>query len=672
MRKAGRRRVMIVHTLCLGVLCLWGIASAAEGAAPQASPVQQRIETLLARVGLGADGSTAFLQACRLIARTRGEGLVTDRELEDIAESLRHVPEPVKDKDAILAKFVQDKLTETEGTETAGAQGGDWDYELMRVLAGRFGEGVTLEQAIRLGLASELAMRYREADDPLRELAVLSVAREASPKNQEVYFRLTHDMVRAALAAGNLPLAMLIAREYFVVYDCRLHSKGRDHLLWSMIAEKAAEEGDHAVAFHCARLAFVFQEAQFKDDELMLSKAFAHLGPGMRRLFAAPWPSEEERGDAWFNAISEAWRGVPTAETGKEMRGFAAPRAERTGQGEGGRIALARFHMLLGDDKAAVEALLGQEAATVSADEWRFLCRVLLVVSGDPRILEPASKQNIPLNLPVPVAQRLKRLIGDRYPSDEYAASLKDRFVTAALLGAQAGLQEAVGETPKGHVLRLFAEHAAEAQKAGDRAEAVRALRAIALLAPAGEGDVHKIDAQEKRNILASFLVGATGATEPASIVDEMMGTFPVETPQEQAAEFLRYARLYERGAHVQAFQFHAAHYLYRKEEFTGALSVLDNYEVKDAKKHLLRGLCYVRTDDPEKAKEQLAVVVKEFPDSPQVEQALFVTGWCDLIAGSKEQAAKAFHQLLEQYPAGSYAEKARKFLEGIEPPEDK
>jgi tetratricopeptide (TPR) repeat protein len=661
-------------------------ADSGPDSSAKANPLREEIQKIVSAEeqatggkagGAGQGTDTAFWLACDALAKPTGKELVTDRELADIANSLQEVAKRGAAGDEILGGFIREKTEEIKKAAAQKAESGGSDYELMRALEHQFGPDMTLEGAVRLCYMSELAMRYRAAGRPARELALIWTMRDLSSNDRRTQFCLTHDMVRAALAMGNVALAVDIACEYFARFRCAPLDEEWDCVLFTTIGRKAAQNGDSPTAFQCARMAWLMRPGHGRSDAL-LSEAFACLGPSLWPLFAETWPSKQEKGDKWFDEVAKLWAARTPLAASPAISRFEEDCLKRAIEAKRDRTSVARMQMLLGREKAAIEALVPADGQGLSSDDWYSLCRVLLLTSGDPRILEPGNSQVGKLKLDPAVSQRLLTLIEQNHSRDDYAGSLKEQFVAAGLSGSLTSFEDIAGKAPKGHVLALFFDYARKAVEAGNTADAVTALKAMSMLtapaggtAPAGQAAatpaaVRDVRLQEKREILAWFLVRVPDTSNPEAVVDEMMATFPEGAPREKAREFLRYAQLYDKGKHLAQFKFHAPYYLYRQGEYADAVTALDQYDVEEARKHLLKGLCYLKMDDTEKAKAELKVVLQKFPDAPQVEQALFVIGWCDMISGKRKEAAETFGKLVEKYPKGEYAEKARKLLENL------
>ena len=680
-RKVIRRpRSMLLKIACalavLGSSLAQIHAQAAE--APRISPVRERIMALAAgkEAGNATGKKAAFVVACEVLAKPTGQSAVTYEELKAVNASLAEIAKQDLSGDKVLQEFVQAKLAEIGKASTQEPAVRGSEYEFLRPLEKTFGDGVSLEAVLRSSYMAELAARYGEQQEFSKELALVCAMRDLTWDHRWSHFCLTREMVRIALAMGDVSLARSIACEYFARFRCELMDGNQEYILFADIAKHAGSAGDSATAFQCARLALAMGGVP-KGDAVRLWRVFAYLGPGIGCVLAEPWPSKDGKGERWFDKVSEAWRAVPALPDTPDLAKFAEDGLQRAVESKSSRMAVARMQMLLGREKATVEALIPPDGKPLPDEDWRFLCRLLLLVSGDPRVLDPASAQIEKLGLDPGVAERLRRTLKANPQQSEYVASLREEFMGGALRGTMTALQDVADSVPRGHILALFFEHASQGVESGDTAGAVTALKAmtmtdsfreIAARKGGRQGETPAPDVGEKRAVLAWFLGEVPGGPYAEAIVDEMMTTFPEETPEARAREFLRYAQLYKQGKYVGQCRFYAAHYLYRNARYGETLAVLRDCEATDVRRHLLEGLCYVKTNNMQKAKGALEVVLGKFPDSPQAEQALFLMGWCDLTAGSKAKAAETFKKLIEKYPTGTYAEKARKFLENLEP----
>jgi len=113
---------------------------------------------------------------------------------------------------------------------------------------------------------------------------------------------------------------------------------------------------------------------------------------------------------------------------------------------------------------------------------------------------------------------------------------------------------------------------------------------------------------------------------------------------------------------------------LFRQGQYKEVLSELESFiakykdkfrkEVNDA--ILMKGRCYLQSGDVPKALSEFVKVIVEYPKSEHAPEAAFFVGYCHMLDEKFDEATKAFELVLQDYPAGSFANKASLCLERI------
>ena len=178
--------------------------------------------------------------------------------------------------------------------------------------------------------------------------------------------------------------------------------------------------------------------------------------------------------------------------------------------------------------------------------------------------------------------------------------------------------------------------------------------------------------AEDARAIVEKVFARSAHALGEGGAMAEFISAFPGETLKEDVELYAEWLKGCKSAGLRRELEFQAAACLYNKEAYEAAIARLDEYEKAHGKPeprtYLLRGLCRLKAGEYTEARESLAGLLKDFPDSESADKAMFLLGWSHLMSGENEKAAEWFDKLLKEHPASPYAERAEAFLSTLRP----
>lgn len=160
-------------------------------------------------------------------------------------------------------------------------------------------------------------------------------------------------------------------------------------------------------------------------------------------------------------------------------------------------------------------------------------------------------------------------------------------------------------------------------------------------------------------------------SVEPGSQLAEVRADLEAMTDVNAPVEWARAGRLPNLLAR---WNINYGHYLADSQRFKEALDVfriaIDLSEVRQtrAEAHLERGSVFSRNlNEPQKALLEYMEVIKNYPELPFVENALYSAGTIKMDMGDKQGAIELFNKYLNDYPEGRHRTTIDAFIKELE-----